>query len=51
MGRKNSTKKEKKGKQRHSQEQLLTGSLDVSRSGMGFVTVDGMAVDLSLIHI
>ncbi|MGB3007917.1 MAG: VacB/RNase II family 3'-5' exoribonuclease, partial [Chitinophagaceae bacterium] len=46
MGRKNSIKKDKKGKQRHSPEQLLTGSLDVSRSGMGFVTVDGMAVDI-----
>jgi ribonuclease R len=44
MGRKNS--KKKKEKQRTGSEQLLKGRLDITRSGMGFVIVEGMDVDI-----
>ena len=52
MGRKNSKKKSKEKekdkrksrKQKHSNE--VTGVLDISRSGMGFVMVPDMAVDI-----
>ena len=44
MGRKNSKKKKKEGYQRH--EEVLKGVLDISRSGMGFVTVDNLPVDV-----
>ena len=50
MGRKNSKKKKdkEKGKQKdkHSHDQLLTGVLDISRSGTGFVVVPNMPVDI-----
>jgi ribonuclease R len=46
MGRKNSKKKDKNEKKIKSSNQLFTGSLDISRSGMGFVTVDGLDVDI-----
>ena len=50
MGRKNSKKrknKEKdKQKHKHSHEQSLTGVLDISRSGTGFVVVPNMPVDI-----
>ena len=48
MGRKNSKKKKKeKQKQKHVQgEQSLQGVLDISRSGMGFVTVENLPVDV-----
>ena len=45
MGRKNS-KKKTGTKQRHSGERILKGTLDITRSGMGFVTVEGMDVDV-----
>jgi ribonuclease R len=45
MGRKNSKKKTRE-KQRHSGERILKGTLDITRSGMGFVTVEGMDVDV-----
>jgi ribonuclease R len=52
MGRKNSKKTarqkggNKKEKQRHSSSQTLKGKLDITRSGMGFVTIEGMDVDI-----
>jgi ribonuclease R len=50
MGRKNSKKRKDKQKDKpkhkHSQDQLLTGVLDISRSGTGFVVVQNMPVDI-----
>jgi ribonuclease R len=52
MGRKNSKKParpkggNKKEKQGHSPHQALKGKLDITRSGMGFVTIEGMDVDI-----
>ena len=46
MGRKNSKKKKEKQKGGHSGEKVLKGKLDVTRSGMGFVTVENMDVDV-----
>jgi len=47
MGRKNSKKKNYKEKQRPSSTgKMMKGVLDITRSGMGFVTVEGMETDL-----
>lgn len=47
MGRKNSKKKkDTKAKPSRSTDRMLKGKLDVTRSGMGFVTVEGMDVDV-----
>ncbi|MBN8675774.1 MAG: ribonuclease R [Chitinophagales bacterium] len=47
MGRKNSKKKkDTKTKPARSTDRMLKGKLDVTRSGMGFVTVEGMEVDI-----
>jgi ribonuclease R len=47
MGRKNSKKKNNKEKQRPSSSgKVLKGMLDITRSGMGFVTIDGMDIDI-----
>jgi ribonuclease R len=49
MGRKQSQKKKKekkKEKQKSNREQTLTGVLDISRSGTGFVVVDQLPVDI-----
>ncbi|HET9745275.1 MAG TPA: ribonuclease R [Chitinophagaceae bacterium] len=46
MGRKNSKKKKDKQKRKHAHDSLLTGTLDISRSGTGFVVVDNMPVDV-----
>jgi ribonuclease R len=47
MGRKNSKKKkDTKAKPARSTDRMLKGKLDVTRSGMGFVTVEGMDVDV-----
>jgi ribonuclease R len=47
MGRKNSKKKNYKERQVHVPSgKVLKGVLDVTRSGMGFVTVEGMDTDL-----
>ncbi len=47
MGRKNSKKKNYKERQVHAPSgKVLKGVLDVTRSGMGFVTVEGMDTDL-----
>ncbi len=47
MGRKNSKKKKnEKRKQRHQPDRLLKGTLDITRSGMGFVTVTEMEMDV-----
>lgn len=47
MGRKNSKKKNYKEKQRPSSAgKMMKGVLDITRSGMGFVTVEGMETDL-----
>lgn len=44
MGRKNSKKKKKKQLQHTGKS--LKGTLDITRSGMGFVTIEGMDVDI-----
>ena len=44
MGRKNSKKKKKERYQGH--EEAIKGVLDISRSGMGFVIVDNLPVDV-----
>lgn len=44
MGRKNSKKKKKKQHQHTGRS--LKGTLDITRSGMGFVTIEGMDVDI-----
>ncbi|MDX1956834.1 MAG: ribonuclease R [Chitinophagaceae bacterium] len=49
MGRKNSKKKAKeKPSRKHKvhKEKTVVGKLDISRSGMGFVIVDGLAEDI-----
>ena len=47
MGRKNSKKKNYKEREGNSPSgKMLKGVLDVTRSGMGFVTVEGMDTDL-----
>lgn len=46
MGRKNSKKKKNKIKQKYSGDKLLKGVLDVSRSGIGFVTIEGLDQDV-----
>jgi len=46
MGRKNSKRKNTKEKQRHSNEKVLKGVLEITRSGMGFVTIEGMDADI-----
>lgn len=46
MGRKNSKKKQKERQRRPSQ--LLKGTLDITRSGMGFVTVEGLDADIMI---
>lgn len=46
MGRKNSKKKKQKQKQRHTSAKILKGVLDITRSGMGFVTIEGMEADV-----
>jgi ribonuclease R len=45
MGRKNSKKKEKE-KRSKLQEQGIKGTIEVTRSGVGFVTVENMPVDI-----
>src|SRR5690349_20575817 len=45
MGRKNSKKKEKQ-KRSGAHEQLLKGTIEVTRSGIGFVTVENLPVDI-----
>ncbi|MGC4035007.1 MAG: ribonuclease R [Chitinophagaceae bacterium] len=44
MGRKNSKKKSKEGKS--GSERVFKGTLDITRSGMGFVIVPDMAADI-----
>jgi len=46
MGRKNSKKRKSKEKHKHSHEGSLIGTLDISRSGTGFVVVENMPVDI-----
>lgn len=46
MGRKNSKKKKNREKQRHTHSNVLKGTLDITRSGMGFVTIEGMDADI-----
>jgi len=46
MGRKNSKKKKDKQKPKPSPGKVLKGKLDVTRSGMGFVTIENMEVDV-----
>ena len=44
MGRKNAKKQREKPRQ--SSGKVLKGKLDITRSGMGFVTIEGMDVDI-----
>ena len=46
MGRKNSKKRKDKEKNKHSHEGSLIGTLDISRSGTGFVVVENMPIDI-----
>lgn len=46
MGRKNSKKKTKEKQRPASSGKVLKGMLDITRSGMGFVTIEGMDVDI-----
>ncbi len=46
MGRKNTKKKKDKGKQRQSPGKVLKGVLDITRSGIGYVTIEGMDIDV-----
>ncbi len=46
MGRKNSKKKTKEKQKRTHHEKLMKGVLDITRSGMGFVIVEGMETDI-----
>jgi len=48
MGRKNTKKRntKEKQKQRQSPGKVLKGVLDITRSGIGFVTIEGMEVDI-----
>jgi ribonuclease R len=48
MGRKNTKKKKDKNKSKAGGEKVLKGKLDITRSGMGFVTVDDMEVDIMI---
>jgi ribonuclease R len=46
MGRKNSKKKKQKVKQKQAHPKLLKGILEITRSGMGFVTIEGIETDI-----
>lgn len=50
MGRKNSKKKKTRERQKQRQRQapgkMLKGELDITRSGVGFVAIEGMDVDI-----
>jgi len=46
MGRKNA--KKRKTKERSGHLHVLKGTLDITRSGMGFVTVDGLETDIMI---
>ena len=47
MGRKNSKTKKSKEKHRPSSSgKMFKGKLDITRSGMGFVTIEGMDIDI-----
>ena len=46
MGRKNSKKQVKRSQKTHVASQLLKGELEITRSGMGFVSINGMDVDI-----
>ncbi len=46
MGRKNSKKKKHKEKQRAAHPRLLKGKLEITRSGMGYVSIEGLDVDI-----
>ena len=46
MGRKNSKKSKHKQKQQSSPGKALEGVMDITRSGMGFVKIEGMDVDI-----
>jgi ribonuclease R len=46
MGRKNSKKKKKERQRERVHEQTVKGVLDITRSGMGFVSVENLPVDV-----
>ncbi len=52
MGRKNEkkrkTREKTKQRQKQSSDRILKGALDVTRSGMGYVTIEGMEVDVMI---
>ncbi len=46
MGRKNSKKRKQKERPGHGHHKMLKGVLDITRSGTGFVTVEGQDIDI-----
>jgi len=48
MGRKNSKKKKHKEREKHPGYRQLKGTLEITRSGMGFVTVEGLEADIMI---
>jgi len=46
MGRKNSKKKSREKQRPSSPGKMLKGMLEITRSGMGFVTIEGMETDI-----
>jgi ribonuclease R len=48
MGRKNSKKRVQKEKRKQPHGQVLKGTLEITRSGMGFVTVEGLETDVMI---
>ena len=47
MGRKNAKTKKNKEKHRPSSSgKMFKGKLDITRSGMGFITIEGMDIDI-----
>ena len=48
MGRKNSKKNKQKERKKQAHGQLLKGALEITRSGMGFVKIEGMEVDVMI---
>ncbi|HUR65049.1 MAG TPA: ribonuclease R [Chitinophagaceae bacterium] len=48
MGRKNAKKKKQKERSKQPNSRLLKGTMDITRSGMGFVKIEGMDIDLMI---
>jgi ribonuclease R len=48
MGRKNAKKKKQKERSKQPTSRFLKGTMDITRSGMGFVKIEGMDIDLMI---